>query len=196
MDKLSILRDIRKAYCLTGLIHKTRLSVLLLSVLILPFAAGSDCFPAGRDMVDQDTIVRKTIPYTLPWDDMPIDLSFIFAGEKPAGKHGFLQVKGDRFLFEDGTEARFWGTCLNSAQNFPSHEHSSKVANRLAKVGINMVRFHQMDAEWSTPNIFQYSRGENRTNTMDLDPESMDKLDYLIYSLKLEGIYVYMDLPS
>lgn len=51
-----------------------------------------------------------------------------------------------------------------------------------------------MDAEWSTPNIFQYTKGKNRTNTMSLDPVSMDRLDYLVYCLKQEGIYVYMDL--
>lgn len=136
----------------------------------------------------------KTIPYTLPWDDMPIDLTFVFAEEKPAGKHGFLKVEGDRFVFEDGTLARFWGTNFNSAQCFPPFDHSEKVARRLAKIGVNMVRFHQLDGEWSTPNIFQFSRGENRLNTLALDPESMDRLDYLIHCLKEEGIYTYMDL--
>ena len=125
---------------------------------------------------------------------MPIDLSFIYEKEKPAGKHGFLKVAGDRFVFEDGTVAKFWGTNFNSAQNFPSHEHSVKVAKRLAKIGINIVRFHQLDAEWSTPNIFQFTKGENKANTMNFDPESIDRLDYLINCLKQEGIYIYMDL--
>ncbi len=137
---------------------------------------------------------KKTLPYTLPWDDMPVDLSFIYKNEKPAGKHGFIKAVGDKFLFEDGTEARFWGTCFNSAQIFPSHEHSEKVAKRLAKIGVNIVRFHQMDGEWSTPNIFQFSKGENLENTQSLDPRSMDRLDYLIHCLKKEGIYVYLDL--
>jgi hypothetical protein len=141
--------------------------------------------------VQADTL-RKTIPYTLPWDDMPIDLSFIYENEKPAGRHGFLEV--DRFVFEDGTEARFWGTNFNCAQCFPSHEHSEKVANRLAKTGVNIVRFHQMDAEWSTPNIFQFTKGAYTSSTMSLDPESLDRLDYLIYCLKKQGIYVFMDL--
>jgi len=146
------------------------------------------------DSTEQADTVRKTIPYTLPWDDMPIDLSFVYEKEKPAGKFGFLKAGGDRFVFEDGTEARFWGTNFNSAQCFPSHDHSEKVAKRLAKTGVNLVRFHQLDGEWSTPNIFQFSRGENKPNTLTLDPESMDRLDYLIHCLKQEGIYVYMDL--
>jgi hypothetical protein len=125
---------------------------------------------------------------------MPIDLSFMYVKEKPAGIHGFLKVVDDRFVFEDGTEGKFWGTNFNSAQNFPSHEHSAKVAKRLAKIGVNMVRFHQLDAEWATPNIFQFSRGEKKANTLNFDPVSIDRLDYLIHCLKQEGIYVYMDL--
>jgi hypothetical protein len=57
------------------------------------------------------------VPYPFYWDDVPIDLSFIYDDEKPAGRHGFLKVEGDRFEFEDGTEARFWGTNFNSGLN-------------------------------------------------------------------------------
>ena len=165
------------------------LKICLISVIIIQMVGMKSILAA-----DPENIPRKTIPYTLPWDDMPIDLSFIYKNEKPAGKYGFLKPVGDKFIFEDGTEGKFWGTNFNSAQIFPSHEHSKKVARRLAKVGINIVRFHQMDGEWSTPNIFQFSRGENKLDTQSFDAESMDRLDYLIYSLKQEGIYVYMDL--
>jgi hypothetical protein len=139
-------------------------------------------------------ILGNTIPYTLPWDDMPVDLSFVYQDEKPAGKHGFLKAREDHFVFEDGSTAKFWGTNFNSAQIFPSHEHSEKVAKRLAKIGVNIVRFHQMDGEWSTPNLFQFTRGENKSDTQSFDSESLDRLDYLIYCLKREGIYVYMDM--
>jgi hypothetical protein len=53
------------------------------------------------------SFVPKYIPYTLLWDEMPIDLSFIYQYEKPEGKHGALIVKRDKPLFEDGTETRF-----------------------------------------------------------------------------------------
>ncbi|MGE5557990.1 MAG: hypothetical protein ACM3WV_05185 [Bacillota bacterium] len=136
----------------------------------------------------------KYIPFPMYWDDVPIDLSFIYEGEKPAGKHGFLTVKGDKFVFEDGTEGRFWGTNFNSGGNFPPFEYSEKVAKRLAKIGVNLVRFHQLDAEWATPNIFQFAKGKRRGDTRDLDPESMKRLDYLIHRLKGEGIYIYLDM--
>jgi len=135
----------------------------------------------------------RWVPYVLPWEDAPLDLSFLYEEDKPAGKRGFLKRDGARFVFGDGTEARFWGTCFNSAANFPSHEHAEKVARRLAKFGVNMMRNHQMDAEWSTPNIFQFTRGRRRNDSRSLDPESLDRFDYLVHCLKQQGIYLYMD---
>ena len=140
------------------------------------------------------TATRRIIPFTLPWDDAPVDLSFLYEKEKPAGRRGFMQVRGGRLVFEDGTPGRFWGTNFNSAANFPSHSYSEKVARRLAKFGVNLVRFHQMDGDWSTPNIFQFTKGPLLSSTRHLDPVSMDRLDYLIHCLKREGIYVYLDL--
>ena len=140
------------------------------------------------------TSTHRTVAYALPWDDAPVDLRHLFADEKPAGRHGFLTCRGGKMVFEDGTEARFWGTNFNSAANFPSHDYSEKVARRLAKFGVNLVRFHQLDGDWSTPNIFQFTKGNRLASTRQLDPESMERLDYLIHCLKREGIYCYLDM--
>lgn len=187
--KFKISNDLKiSANCMSKILIKSISVIVLTSFIII--ANGSPV----RQEQQQTEPANKTIPYTLPWDDMPIDLSFLYEGEKPAGKHGFLQIKGDKFVFEDGTEAKFWGTNFNSAQIFPPHEQSEKVAKRLAKIGVNIVRFHQMDGEWSTPNIFQLTKGKNKPDTQSFDPESIDRLDYLIHCLKEEGIYVYLDL--
>ena len=66
-------------------------------------------------------------------DRMPIDISFVFEDEKPAGKHGFCQVKGDHFYFEDGTKANFYGVICNGAANFPSHEYAESAQKDLPK---------------------------------------------------------------
>jgi hypothetical protein len=135
------------------------------------------------------------VPFNLAWDDnVPIDISFIFEKEKPAGKHGFLGVRADRLVFEDGCEGRFWGTCFNSGANFPTHAQSEMLARRLAKFGLNMVRTHQMDADWATPNLFQFNRAKPISSTRRLDPQSLERLDYLILCLKQEGIYLFLDL--
>lgn len=137
--------------------------------------------------------MTKYIPYPFYHDDVPIDISFVFENEKPAGRHGFLKTEGRYFVFEDGTKVRFWGTNINGGGNFPEHSYAEKLAKRLAKIGINLVRFHQLDAEWNTPNIFAFTKGK-RFNGSTFDAESMDRLDYLIYCLKKEGIYCYMDM--
>ena len=62
-------------------------------------------------------------------------------------------------------------------------------------MGTNIVRFHQLDAEWHTPNIFSFTKGKRNVGG-HLDPEAMERLDYLIYCLKEEGIYVYFDNGS
>ena len=137
--------------------------------------------------------MKDFFPYPFFPDDVPVDISFVFEDEKPAGKHGFLKVDGRSFKFEDGTVAKFWGTNFNGAGCFPEHDYAEKLARRLAKIGINLVRFHQLDAEWHTPNIFRFTKGKRVTDAT-LDPESMERLDYLIYCLKREGIYVYLDM--
>jgi len=134
------------------------------------------------------------VSFPLSATDAPIDISFAFGNEKPAGKHGFLKAEGSHFVFEDGTPGRFWGACFNGAACFPEHDHAEKVARRLAKMGVNIVRLHQIDGDYATPNIFQFSKGQRVTTTRKLDERSLERLDYFIYSLKNEGIYIYMDL--
>lgn len=127
--------------------------------------------------------------YTLPWDDFPVDVSFL--NDAPAGKHGFLTRQGDRFVFEDGTEARFWGTCFSAGANFPTHEQADKIAARLAKAGVNIVRTHHADADWADPDFFAF--GDDRAPLGQFHPQSIDRFDYLVSRLRAAGIYIYLD---
>ncbi len=137
--------------------------------------------------------MSKFIPYPFFHDDVPVDISFVFEAEKPAGKHGFLKVSGRQFVFEDGTPVKFWGTNFNGAGCFPEHDYAKVLARRLAKLGINLVRLHQLDSQWHTPNIFSFTKGKRETGAK-LDPQSMDRLDYMLKCMKDEGIYIYMDM--
>lgn len=129
------------------------------------------------------------------WYDIPAapaDAHFVdWSGllDAPAGKHGWLKSKGDRFVFENGTEIRFWGVNLVATEVFLDHATADSVATRLAKMGANLVRLHHMDAPWSRPNIFG-----NRSGTRKLDSAALDKLDYLHAALKKRGIYIMPDL--
>jgi len=138
--------------------------------------------------------MSRYIPMPAYPDMMPVDISFVFEAEKPAGKHGFIRADGENLRFEDGTLAKFWGVNFNGTACFPDKDYAPKVARRLAQAGCNMVRFHQLDAQWHNRNIFAFSKGKRVTTTRQLDPQSMDALDYLVYCLKEEGIYCYLDM--
>ena len=140
--------------------------------------------------------MSRYIPMPAYPDRMPVDISFVFEDEKPAGKHGFCRVEGENLVFEDGTPARFWGVNVNGGACFPDHDYAKKFARRVAQSGCNIVRFHQLDAEWDTPNIFAFTKGKRVTTTRKLDPQSMDCLDYVIHCLKEEGIYTYLDMNT
>ena len=135
-----------------------------------------------------ETDTADWIAYTLPWDTCPVDVSFL--NHKPAGKHGFISVKDGKFVLSGtGAEIRFWGTCFSAGANFPTHEQSEKIAKRLARFGVNMVRTHHADARWAERHFFP----KDADNTREFDPENLDLFDYLIYCLRQEGIYIYLD---
>ena len=140
--------------------------------------------------------MSRYIPMPAYPDMMPVDISFVFEDEKPAGKRGFVHADGEDLRFADGTLARFWGVNVNGGACFPSREYAPKCARRLAQAGCNLIRFHQMDAEWDTPNLFGFTKGKRVTTTRTMDPRSLDSLDYFVYCLKQEGIYVYLDMMT
>lgn len=130
----------------------------------------------------------------LDWQKAPVDLSFLNAREKPAGKHGFVKAAGDRLVFADGTPARFWGTNLvaYSLLGTKSHQAVKDQVKRLSELGFNLVRLQNIDSNWVQPNIF----GTKAPDTQNLDGASLDKLDWWIKCLEDEGIYIWLDLDD
>jgi len=103
---------------------------------------------------------------------------------RPAGRHGLVRSQAGR-LVTDAGPIRFWGTNLCFEGCFPSHEQAERVAARMARLGINCVRMHHMDA---------YSIWGDSPNKTIIDPKKLDRLDYLIHQLKLHGIYTNINL--
>ena len=85
-------------------------------------------------------------PFVLPWDDATesvIDLSEWLP--KPAGEFGQVHAEADGHLYTGKDRIRFFGVDLAFSANIPSHAEAEKIAARMAKFGINIVRFHIMD---------------------------------------------------
>jgi len=106
--------------------------------------------------------------------------------DKPAGGAGFI-VARDGHLYEGGKRFRIFGVNTAFGANFPMHADAEKIAARMAKFGINCVRFHHMDNEAAPSGIWS---ADMRT----LDPGQLDKLDYFIAQLKKNGIYADLNL--
>jgi len=129
--------------------------------------------------------------FYIPWnycEGSKVDMSFLL--DCPAGRHGFLTVKDGHFYFEDGTRAKFWGVNLHSNRAcFPSRRQAVDAAKRLAQLGCNIVRMHFLDNE-APAGIIDSSYNDSQ----HLSAGQMDRLDYFIYELKKNGIYVCFDV--
>jgi len=168
--------------------NRTRVYEIVL-VLLLVIVLGTLYRPSAPVWAQSP---RDQTPHRLDFDPLPVDLSFLNATERPAGKHGFLRIESENLVFTDGTKVRFWGTNITGRALFLSaKEDVQRQARRLARMGFNLVRIHHHDAEWVKPNIFgdQAEVGSKR-----ISESSLARLDWLIKCLEDEGIYVWLDL--
>ena len=115
--------------------------------------------------------------------------------DAPAGKHGFVRAEGGEFATDAGP-IRFNGTNLTGPANFPEHDVADRLADRLARFGINCVRLHYMDTWYK--NFMEERRqcliDDDTATQRKLSAAQFDKLDYLVAALKKRGIYVNMNL--
>jgi len=110
----------------------------------------------------------------------------------PAGKYGFLTVKNGRFYFENSEKpVKFYGTTLLHNSKMLPRELSAKVAGRIASMGCNIVRLHNLDHYKKELGIFDRSELDEKTE--NFDKELIDNMDYLIYELKTAGVYIHLD---
>ena len=129
-------------------------------------------------------------PFSMEWRhnrNALVNLSFLL--DAPAGKEGFIRVKDGHLVKPDGERFRIWGINFTAASCFPAKEDAPVVADHLARFGINCVRFHFLDSNWSA-SVFVKGRDDTRA----LDPEQLDRLDYFVAELKKRGIYTNLNL--
>src|SRR4051794_30501177 len=136
---------------------RPRLSLLLIAALIPPLAHAA-LPPPPTDLVD----------WPMNWS--PDDPGAVAADaliDKPAAKNGPITLR-DAHFYSGDTRVKFWGVSLAFGANFPTHEQADVVARRLARFGINAVRFHHMDNQPFPNGIFANA-------SLDaLSPEALD----------------------
>lgn len=156
-----------------------------IAVLTL-LATGSFSFTAIAQ-----TNATATFPFVLPWDDASpgfTDLSSWL--HKPAGSKGYVTVNDDGHFYVGKDRIRFFGVNMSFAAGMPEKADAEKIAARMAKFGINVVRFHHMDTSAWPRGL----RARDEKSTGELAPEALDRLDYFIARLKAHGIYANLNL--
>lgn len=115
-------------------------------------------------------------------------LDFSHVAEAPAGQYGPVIATDDgHFVFEDrpDTPVRFHGVNTCFSANFLSKKDAEALAVRLRQMGYNALRIHHYDV--------LITGGWNPKEYL-FDEAAMDKLDYLFYCMKEQGIYIATDL--
>lgn len=130
-------------------------------------------------------------PFVVPWDIAPTgvaDMSVLL--HRPAGKFGHVHVGADGHFYVGAQRIRFWGVDMTADACFQHKANAPKIALRLAKAGVNVVRFHHMDAPWANPSLINYAAGGSR----QLNTQALDNLDYFFAQLKKVGVYANLNL--
>ena len=132
---------------------------------------------------------RKWIPLDSPRTiqaGSPLDFSGML--DAPAGKYGRITVAPDgHFSFEKAPEKRirFVGVNLCNKAQFLTHAESDALAERLARLGYNAIRIHHHD-NWLVK--------RDAPDSLTLDMEMLDRLEYLFAACRKRGIYITTDV--
>ncbi|MGC8743566.1 MAG: carbohydrate binding domain-containing protein [Verrucomicrobiia bacterium] len=136
---------------------------------------------------------QQLFPFVLPWDDSTPNIITEISSPnlaKPAGKDGFITVGKDGHFYAGKNRIRFFGVNMSFSGGMPEKNDAPGVAGRLAKFGINVVRFHHMDTS-TWPNGI---RDPKSRTTGEISPDALERLDFFINELKSRGIYANLNL--
>lgn len=143
--------------------------------------------PLGAWAQDSET-PEGWFPFWIPAYDAAesfTDMSFL--NPKPAGADGRVTIRNGDFVEPSGRQLRLLGTNLCFEGPFPEKDDAPRIAAHLRKLGFNIIRFHHIDGRTAP-------RGLRLPDKADIDPEQLDKLDWLIFQLKQHGIYSNINL--
>src|SRR5437899_5780517 len=149
------------------------------AALALSFAGGAQSL--YRFSFDQDNL------HGLP------DFSALNHPLTPADR---IVVRGGHFVRTgDGSRVRFYGVNLAFGANFPAPEDAVRIARRLRRLGVNLVRLHHMDSTQDP------AARPDTANGILLDgpyptfnPVSIQRLRGFLTALAAEGVYADLNL--
>jgi hypothetical protein len=131
-------------------------------------------------------------PFSIDQDQLAGAPDFSFLNH-PLTAADKVSVRDGHFVTGSGEPIRFFGVNLAFSANFPSAEDSVRIARRLRRLGVNLVRLHHMDSQPDTVAANESSlltTGPYPT----LNAGSVTRLRTFLNALKEEGIYVNLNL--
>ncbi len=132
----------------------------------------------------------EMLPFVLPWNDTSENLTNLSGTiSKPVGESEWVQVTDDGHFKIGQERIRFYGVNIVAGAAFPPLEKAEKIAQRMARFGLNVARFHHMDNNWGR-SIIDYESG----SSTHLNLENLDRLDRMLAELKSVGIYSNINL--
>ena len=162
---------------------------------------GSGWFIAGIKLTDEIGKLQKEKSVKLVVNEknnwVPVErkfrtnpgsmLDFSYMLDAPAGKYGRVVARKDGSLtFENAPDKtlRIIGINLCGSANIPTHRQAEQLADELARQGYNSVRFHHHDNGLVDPAA---------ADTVTINKEALDRMEYLFWQLKKRGIYITTD---
>jgi hypothetical protein len=111
---------------------------------------------------------------------------------KTIGEAERVTVVGDKFMVA-GQPIRFWGVNIIGGACFPDKSQAGLIAGRMRKMGINLVRFHDLENGYSGEDgsIFNFT-----VSTRSLRASTLDRLEFFISELKKNNIYINFNLNT
>ena len=147
-----------------------------LALLAPAFAQNSDFF---KFSIDEDRLGGAP------------DFSFLNHALRPADR---VVVRNGHFCRAgDGQRVRMFGVNLAFGANFPEPADAPRIARRLRRLGVNLVRLHHLDTR---PDRRPEDTGSTLTRGPypTLNPVSIARMRNFLNALKAEGIYVNLNL--
>ncbi len=149
----------------------------------ITFPEDLQYFTSGDAVPDSEDLDRWFVFQPDDAHDEPSEIGMQDWLEKPAGKHGRIRAVADQLIYNNDP-IKLWGLNLCYSACAPDRELAVKRARFYAKYGINTVRLHKYadGSGWAgiqSPDSF-----------VDLDPEGLDRMDFLVAQFKQHGIYM------
>lgn len=130
-------------------------------------------------------------PFVLPWNDSSPGITDFSALNLPITEESRVSVDAEGHFVSRGRRLRFLGVNFASDAPFMPTHRADAVAARLAKFGVNNVRFHHLDPPWAVGGgLIRYTS----TSSRSLQPSQLDRLHFLIARLRAHGIYSDVNL--